>query len=167
KPRPLADDSAGLARAENLEKVLTKITVVANKDTISEIELERGAAIGGIVHYDDGSPANSVEVSVFRQEKDGKLVPVTIQLADRMGIVNPRTVAQTDDKGYFRISGLLAGKYIAETTFLTTSVSYGGFSGGQSIINIYNNESIVFRVYFGNVFRSKDAKAVELVAGEE
>src|SRR5277367_2334431 len=35
-------------------------------------------------------------------------------------------VAQTDDKGYFRISGLPAGKYVAETTFPTTSVSYGG-----------------------------------------
>lgn len=76
-------------------------------------------------------------------------------------------VAQTDDKGYFRISGLPAGKYVAETTFPTTSVSYGGLFGGPSIVNIRNNESTALKVYSGNVFRSKDAKVVELVAGEE
>lgn len=167
KVPPIAEDSSIETRAENLEKVLTKITVAANKDTAAEIELERGAAIAGTVHYDDGSPANSVEVSVFRQEKDGKLAPVTLQLADRMGVVNPKTVAQTDDRGYFRISGLPAGKYIAETTFPTTSVSYGGLFGGPNLINVRNNESTALRVYSGNVFRLKDAKAVELVAGEE
>jgi hypothetical protein len=155
------------AIVENLEKALSKITVVANKDTTAEIELERGAAIAGTIHYDDGCPGNSLEVSVFRQEKDGKLVPVTIQLADRMGIVNPKTVAQTDDKGYFRISGLPAGKYIAETAFPTTSVSYAGLFGGPSLIDVRNNESTALRVYSGNVFRRKDAKAIELVAGEK
>jgi hypothetical protein len=160
-------DTSDQAVVESLEKVLNKVTVAANKESTAEIELERGGAVAGTIHYDDGSPANGVEVSILRQEKDGKLAPVTLQLADRMGIVNPRTVAQTDDKGYFRISGLPAGKYVAETTFPTTSVSYGGLFGGPSIVNIRNNESTALKVYSGNVFRSKDAKVVELVAGEE
>ena len=160
-------DNSDQAVVEKLEKALNKITVAANKETAAEIELERGAAIAGAIHYDDGSPANSVEVSILRQEKDGKLAPVTIQLADRMGIVNPRTVTLTDDRGYFRIPGLPAGKYIAETTFPTTSVSYGGIFGGPSLVEVRNNESTALKVYSGNVFRSKDAKVVELVAGGE
>jgi len=155
------------AVVENMEKALNKITVAANKDTTAEIELERGAAIAGTIHYDDGSPASSVEVSLFRQEKDGKLAAVTLQLADRMGIVNPKTTVQTDDKGNFRISGLPAGKYVAETAFPTTSVSYAGLFGGPTLIDVRNNESAALRVYSGNVFRSKDAKAIEIVAGEE
>jgi hypothetical protein len=155
------------AVVENMEKALNKITVAANKDTTAEIELERGAAIAGTIHYDDGSPASSVEVSLFRQEKDRKLAAVTLQLADRMGIVSPKTTVQTDDRGNFRISGLPAGKYVAETAFPTTSVSYAGLFGGPTLIDVRNNESAALRVYSGNVFRSKDAKAIEIVAGEE
>ena len=38
---------------EKVEKLLVKVTVAANKDSGSEIELERGAAIAGTVRYDD------------------------------------------------------------------------------------------------------------------
>jgi hypothetical protein len=60
------------ADIEKVEKVLVKVTVAASKDSASQIELERGATIAGIVQYDDGSPASEIQIAVLRLQDDGK-----------------------------------------------------------------------------------------------
>jgi len=165
KTPPASGEGTDPAVVEKLEKLLEKITVAANKDTVIEIELERGATIAGTVHYDDGSPANSLQITLLRQWDDGKLTPIAPHFGARLGMIGPAT--HTDDNGYFRIAGLPSGKYILETTFPTLSMSYAGLFGGPNLVEARNNESASLSVFSGNVFRRKDAKPLEVVAGEE
>ena len=165
KAPPASGEGTDPAVVEKLEKLLEKITVAANKDTVLDIELERGATIAGTVHYDDGSPANTLPMFLFRQWPDGKLTPIAPNFGARLGIIGPAT--HTDDTGYFRLSGLPSGNYVLETTFPTLSMSFAGLFGGPNLVEARNNESASLSVYSGNVFRRKDAKLIELVAGEE
>ena len=84
-----------------------------------------------------------------------------------MGLLNPRTATLANDNGAFRISGLPAGKYVVGIVFPTLSIGYGGLLGGPKLVSVSDNESGALSVYSGNVFRGKDAKPVELVAGDE
>lgn len=65
-----------------------------------EILVERGGAISGRVFYADGEPATNVSVALYCRVKD-ELVPCGIG------------GASTDDRGYYRFEGLVAGEYAA------------------------------------------------------
>lgn len=161
--------SGKVSDAEKIEKLLEKVTVAANKDSTSDIELERGAAISGSVHYDDGSPANGLSIAFFRQQSDGKLIPISTSLYGeiRDAFAAKTEGTQTNDKGHFRISGLPLGKYAVEATFPTETSSFGGLFGEPSVAEIRSDQSGALTVFTGNVFRRKDAKLIELTAGEE
>lgn len=170
---PLAKLSADQIRSsaptdvEKLEKLLDRVTVAAGKEATDDIELERGASIAGTIHFDDGSPANEVEVLIYRQQKDGNLTSFASTNLIRSAFASKPEGMQTNDHGYYRVSGLPAGKYIVETTFPTDISSFGGLFGDPAISSIFSSDASALSVYSGNVFRRKDAKAFELVAGEE
>lgn len=157
------------ANAEKIEKLLDKITVAVNKESTSDIELERGAAISGTIRYDDGSPANGLAIALFRQQDDGKLVPISTSLYGeiRDAFASKTEGTQTNDNGHYRIASLPAGKYAVQATFPTETSSFGGIFGGPSVAEIRSDEAGALSVFTGNVFRRKDAKLIELVAGEE
>lgn len=64
-----------------------------------DVTIDRGGTIGGVVKYDDGSPAANVRVMPMQVDKDGR----------RSGLGS--TLTPTDDRGVFRISGLAPGTY--------------------------------------------------------
>jgi len=154
---------------EKVEKLLVKVTVAANKDSGSEIELERGAAIAGTVRYDDGSPASEIQIAVLRLGDDGKASTVSVNLnaqsRSHFDLRNPGL--ETNDLGHYRVSGLPAGKYIVMTTLPTTTNSFQGILGGPPATVFHTDEAGALSVYSGNVFREKDAKPIELIAGTE
>jgi 5-hydroxyisourate hydrolase-like protein (transthyretin family) len=154
---------------EKVEKLLVKVTVAANKDSGSEIELERGAAIAGTVRYDDGSPASEIQIAVLRLGDDGKASTVSVNLnaqgRSHFDLRNPGL--ETNDLGHYRVSGLPAGKYIVMTTLPTTTNSFQGFLGGPPATEVRMDATGALSVYSGNVFREKDAKPIEVTAGTE
>jgi hypothetical protein len=154
---------------QKIEKALVQIAVTAHKDSAHDIQLERGAAISGTVRYDDGSPANGLEAMVLRRGDDGKMSPVSLNLSGQMRLaMAPLTAGlETNDLGHYRISGLPPGKYVLKVTLPTTINSYGGLLGGHQMASFRTDDSVALSVYSGNVFREKDAKPVEIVAGGE
>jgi hypothetical protein len=156
------------ADIEKVEKLLVKVTVAANKDSAIEIELERGAAIAGTVRYDDGSPANDIQIAVLRLQDDGKASEVLkVSTLGRTAFHAHGEGFATTDLGHYRVSGLPAGKYIVMTTVPTVTTSYRGFFGSPLIAEFHIDDAGALSVYSGNVFREKDAKRIEVTAGTE
>jgi hypothetical protein len=149
---------------EKVEKALPQVAVNAHKDSAKDIGIERGAAISGTVRFDDGSPANGIEVAVQRLDSDGEPSEILLQAKDLFG--GPESIPTTD-LGYYRISGLPPGKYIVKTTFPIGVSGVGGMFGsptsGISRVDI----GAELTIYSGNVFRETDAKPVEVTAGSE
>ena len=57
--------------SDALDKVLTRVTVGLNRLSTADITLQRGAALSGNVHFDDGSPAIGVSIALFVKDKNG------------------------------------------------------------------------------------------------
>ncbi len=99
---------------------------------------------------------------------DGKISPVSFNLGSQMrSALRARGEGlETNDLGHYRISGLPAGKYIVEATLPTEISSYGGMFGGPVAVAFRIEQAAALSVYTGNVVREKDAKPVEVVAGD-
>ena len=146
--------AAGTATLEAVESKAQKVVVASGSTANLDIQLERGAAIGGAIRYDDGSPAPGVTPSLMLLDKDGKwkdLPPSSM------------TPMVTDDQGHYRISGLPAGKYAVKAALPTTSASMGiGLRG----ISMHMNLGDALVVYSGGAVWMKDVKPVEVGAGD-
>jgi hypothetical protein len=129
---------------ELIAKSVPTISVADNKTTTIDVHLHRGAAISGILRYDDGSPVPLNQVDILRRDKSGQWV-----------LLDAEMLILTDDLGHFRISGLPAGEYILNS---------GCDSSGT--FNIFGTEKIL-SIYSGDVFFQKDAKPIKIVEGEE
>ena len=138
-------------------KLIPRVTVQGNLGAAVEIRLERGAAISGTIHYDDGSPAPGLEIHPLVKGKD-KWQPLDSSALQ----FTPGT--QTDDQGNYRISGLPARDYLVEVRLRVekTLIDIRGGSSGMSSRGGYS-----LPVYTGGVFRTGDAKSFPVERGEE
>lgn len=143
---------------QSLEQALPRITVSAGLTTSSDLTLTRGAALGGMVRYDDGGLAESVNIVLYKKDKNAKWNRYgdTLYAGYRMS-----SFFRTDDRGRFYLPGLPAGSYIVEASLPQPHVIPGigtGFSsdGADSL-----------RVYTGNKFRLKDASPIDVKDGED
>lgn len=146
--------TAGTTTLEAVESKAQKVVVTSGSTANLDVQLERGAAIGGTIGYDDGSPAPGVTPGLMLLDKDGKwkdLPPSSI------------TPMVTDDEGHYRISGLPAGKYAVKAALPTTAASMGiGLRG----ISMHMNLGDALVVYSGGAVWMKNIKPVEVGAGD-
>jgi hypothetical protein len=140
--RGLVRDLQNLATADRdrITAQLTRVTVAANQAANVQVMIYRGAAIGGIVSFDDGAPAAGVPVQAFLLTTGG----AGTQTASSTRQQSFAGFAQTDDRGQFRLTGLADGTYIV-------------FAAPRSI----------FPIYYGNTIERSTAKKVDLHAGDE
>jgi hypothetical protein len=147
-----------------LETVLPRIEVKNNLVTTIDITLVRGAEVSGSVAYDDGSPAVGFQMNLlnpFGAENSGRTVKLSNSRVDF-----PGELGSTDDRGYFRLSGIPPGSYVlAATSPSGSSRGCGVASGSCKIMMVPPNT--YFRIYSGNALRLKDAKAFSIVEGEQ
>src|SRR5580704_1818854 len=98
--------------ADERKKLLARVSslaVTANLPGQLAIRMERGTEIDGTVVYDDGGPAIGLHVSLklkADQVSDGGL-----QMTSAPPIYSGAAPTTTDDRGRFRIPGVLPGEY--------------------------------------------------------
>jgi hypothetical protein len=109
---------------ELIAKSVPTISVVENKTTTIDVHLHRGAAISGILRYDDGSPVPMDQVDILRRDKTGQWV-----------LLDTEMPPFTDDLGHFRISGLPAGEYILNSSFQSSGL-FNLFGETEKTLNI-------------------------------
>jgi hypothetical protein len=146
-----ADD----ATVKAVESAAEKIVVQPNQAVHVDIRLERGASLSGSVRYDDGSPAPGVAPVLMALDKDGKW--------KELGATG-MLPAMTDDRGHYRIFGLLAGKYAVKAALPTVQAMTGL---GAASISMHFNMGDALVVYSGGALREQDVKPVELGTGQD
>lgn len=153
---PLRVDAAG--RGEGSDYAPTT-TVDGTNSTNVRVGVRRGAAITGLVKYADGDPAVNAQIIILRRDGE-KVVPVPTQQQD---YGDGRML--TDDRGWFRISGLAPGEYLIAAAEQKTNVEPLREDEGEGGSRIYR--AMVGLTYYPNVVAVKDATSVRVAAGEE
>jgi protocatechuate 3,4-dioxygenase beta subunit len=157
---PDSYDKAPKELKEALAAVLTPVAVAANRTTTTDIILNRGAAIAGSVHFEDGEPYSQATVSLMRKDKDGKWA----EFATQEGLFTLSRVSgsPTDDQGNFRVTGLPAGEYLLRTT-----LALSGADVNSPGVDSPNEPDYRWDIYLGNGIRPSDAKIIKLKEGEQ
>ena len=136
----------------------------------AEIALARGGVLAGTVVWDDGSPAGGVQVAAQAAPTTGVQGGSATQ-ADTSGFGRNGAGfgggpgggfggGQTDDRGHFRLSGLLPGAYLVRANLQAPVPVRGGNARGYT-----PNLNVAF--YAPNKPRRTDAAVVTLAGSEE
>ena len=148
---------------EDLTKGVSGVPMVhvsAEHSANAEISVARGAAIEGRVLWDDGSGVNQAMVTVVPKTGEHKPLPPQFTMFSMSG----QNVANTDDRGHYRISGLAPGEYTVRAMLQTSrrmTMQRGRFDQNMNV------GVAPLTVYAPGGFRKMDAKPVALTAGEE
>jgi hypothetical protein len=141
-----------------IAKAFRKVTVEGNQTANIEVRLERGAAINGMITYDDGSPAAGLTVEVREQGSEGKWQALSHSVG-RAGVTS-------DDQGRYRVSGVAPGEYILEARLQLQDISTSGFLVGGSN-SVMWNQKYALSVYSGAATRAKDATSFKVITAED
>jgi hypothetical protein len=127
----------------------------------ANIALDRGAVIAGKLQWDDGTPATGVNVSVQSTNSAAgaptDLTRVVSQLGGGFG-GGVGGFQTSDDRGYFRVTGLAPGSYWVRATMMTPAADPG--SG-----MVQRMSSIV--MYAPGKVRQSEAQVITLKSGDE
>jgi len=154
QPEVVTADPAALAAVESSSP---KIVVQSGQPIHADIQLERGASIGGTIHYDDGSPAPGVAPELMVLGKDGKW--------KELSSTGSAVPVGSDDRGHYRAYGLAAGKYAVKATLIPTGLNAMNGLGGSSPAQMNFGDALV--VYSGGAMWEKDIKPVEVGPGAD
>lgn len=148
---------------KRIAATVPKITVEAGLPASIDLRLERGAAISGVILFDDGSPAADLVVHALirhatAQKETWSTLPST-----------PLVMAgdvRTDDLGRYRIAGLAPRDYAVQVDLQLQDTDFGVTIGavGKSAMH-RSRAQIAF--FSGGTTRKRDAKPFKLEAGEE
>jgi hypothetical protein len=150
---------AGVIAGTSPAALLAQIPVVhvAAYSTASVVvTMERGATISGRVQWEDGSPAAGLGVRAVSTAGGNGTLPSALQNISPGALPN---MGSTDDRGAFRISGLVAGEYLVQT-----QIQPPAQFGGVGTVARFNSATTI---YSPGVYRKPEAKAVTVNGGEE
>jgi hypothetical protein len=136
------------------------VHVAADHQSTANVTIERGAAISGVISWDDGSPVTGAIFAVTPAKGDTK-PPTQFGMLAMTSMLSALSIS--DDLGHYRISGLAPGNYIVTATLRT-----GGQSGLGAGMNLAKAMAVTpMVVYAPSAFHKSDAKPVTLTAGED
>ena len=147
-----------------LEKRLTEVDVDAHETASLAIRLDRAAEVDGTVLFDDGSPASDVSLKI--EAKPSKAASTMREKEHDSGWSYLSGYSpSTDDRGKFRIIGLQPGLYKVSAQLGTFSAEH---EGDYYTLPVGANSGTFGHLafFYGNAFRSKDARAVHVHEGE-
>jgi len=138
------------------------VTVSGTDSARADLRLERGAAIGGRIVYDDGTPASGwTLIAVKPKSAEDPSEDVAAAMAPALAMGGLAQLAKTDDRGYYRISGLAPGEYVLRGSLSATAIGINSNNMGDG------GTGIKLVVYSGDTFSRADAKPIKLIAGDE
>jgi len=147
----------------DLKKPLPGVQVVhvaADHQSTADITIPRGAAISGIISWDDGSPVTGAIFTVTPAKGDAK-PPTQFNMLAMANILSGLSIS--DDLGHYRLSGLAPGDYI-----VTAVLQTGGQSGLGASMNLSKMMAVTpLSVYAPSAFHKSDAKPITLTSGED
>ncbi len=140
------------------------VHVSAEKESLADISIDRGAAVSGKVVWEDGSPVTKATVMVVAAKGEKPLPPQYSMVV--MGSIGAGGVVSiTDDLGRFRIAGLAPGEYYVKATLQTKSQ----FSMQKGKMNFNFNQLAAEKpltIFAPAAFHQAGGKAVTLTAGQ-
>lgn len=133
-------------------------------DAIANIGAKRGGIISGRVMYSDGDVATGVRVEVMRKTENGHTTPISnmSSIISMMGGVG----FQTDDRGYFRFTGLPAGQYIVKVS-QNANHNKTNRSERDEMLELVAMRPSMINTYYDNADGTDDARVIELELGQE
>ena len=160
---PMNEVQAAFAAGADMKKPLPGVQivhVVAGHQSMAEVAIERGAAVSGVISWDDGSPVTGAVFAVTPAKGEVKS-PSQFNMLAMASILSNLSIS--DDLGHYRISGLAPGDYILQAT-----VKSGGQSGLGTSMNLSKMMAVTpMVVYAPAAFHKADAKPLTLHAGED
>ncbi len=146
------------AMLRKIARYMTPISVTAGQTTQVQVRLIRGATIGGVVRFEDGSPVVNSAMNLLQRDAKGEWKSL------RTGHLASHNSSYTDEQGMYRFSGLPAGEYLVRASVELNSVTlnYIFASGGSTNYG----DGYRLRIFPGDVFRARDAKPVKVEEGE-
>jgi hypothetical protein len=146
---------------DEVSKQFEEISIDGINDKEVEVRARRGGAISGRVAYQDGDPAINVRVTILRR-RDGELKQFLTSMS-------PAAIFgyQTDDRGFYRFSGLPPGEYVVGAT---ENIEHGDprhnieddFMGAA----LFGGNSLVM-TYYQDATSARNATTIKIEAGEE
>ena len=136
-------------------------TVSANQPAQVSIRLERGAEIDGTATYDDGSPAIGLHVSIELKgddQSDGGAPHMTSEAPIYSG-TGPTT---TDDRGRFRILGVMPGEYLVS---VSVPVRWAANADTNPLAEMMESSIGAMDVYVGGGQRASKAETIKVTTG--
>lgn len=130
-----------------------------------DLTLQRGAAISGIILYDDGSPAIGMMVELERENKTGTWESVLESSTQGYSFFEegPDATTPTDSAGHFRIDGLPAGNYIVHAFLPKRTITLSMNGNG---LGVYDHSGEQLDLYSGGAFWRKQAKPISVGPGD-
>jgi hypothetical protein len=147
-----------------LDVALTRITVTPGLTTATNLSLSRGASLAGTIRYDDGGPAITAAVHLFRKDASGKWKPYLNTVGN--SLLDALFPSHTDDRGHFYEPGLPPGIYCVETT-LPEATGVPQTISGRPSLSIAITTGDALRVYNADKYRLRDAIPIQLHEGED
>ncbi len=163
--QPLNVVKAAIEAGADPQKPLPGVPTVhvsADRESLADISIDRGAAISGKVVWEDGSPVTKANVQVVAAKGDKPLPPQYSMIV--MGSIGAGgLLAITDDLGHFRIAGLAPGDYFVKV-MLQTQSQFSMRKGQMNFNHIIGAKPLT--IFAPAAFHQAGAKAVTLTAGQ-
>ncbi len=144
-----------------LLSTISSVAVTPNQPGQISIRLDRGAAIEGTVTWDDGSPAIGLHVSFALKsgdESNSDGPPASSQPPIYSGSA-PTT---TDDRGHFRILGVLPAEYVVS---VSVPVRWAANSDANPQAEAMQASIGSMEVYVGGGQRASKAETIKVTLG--
>ena len=160
---PLNQVQSLIAAGADLKKQLPGVQVVhvvADHQSMADVTMARGAAVSGVISWDDGSPVTGAIFTVTPAKGDAK-PPQQFGMLALANVLSGLSIS--DDTGHYRISGLAPGDYIVTAKLQTGAQT--GLGSGMNLAKMMAVTPMV--VYAPSAFHKADAKPVTLAAGQD
>jgi len=135
------------------------VHVAADRSSVGDVSITRGAAVSGTVLWDDGTPVTQASVRVVAASGGPKEPPTQFAMLAIGGGGLMGLMAITDDQGHFRLAGLAPGDYLVSAT-LQANIGLNMAGGAMNLSHIMSQKPIV--VYAPAAFHKSAAKPITL-----
>jgi hypothetical protein len=139
------------------QRDITSVTVDGTSRSEVIVRVKRGGAISGRVTYADSDPAINASIRVLRKQ-EGKWTPVSVGVGS-----NDR--ALTDERGVYRVSGLLPGEYLVGATEEKWAIELTARDepNGSNLLN----RALLATTYYDGATSLTGATVLSIQAGDE